>query len=317
MACFKTGLCGEDVLGLKAGNGMVEVDSIGNLTLRPFINRKLKELVMTSLKISVWRKLKEAEIQNLKESCLGEFGGNCKDADEVRLCSICYLKSDIRELADLFGRRFDHKLEYSYFRKMETVLLGLFKKMTPSPILLLMVDQLEQILLITGLNALRHSINIHCRGLHLGTAAKLDHILNMCEAILPKDVLKECAEFGDIHVSNTTLWNDEKDDLPDFNRSHLLHSESTMSIGFGVNVLQKRGWSGVDMTGFKVTEKDNKKRIRVIKFNDVLNTKFDKPLFDCERGTYDLSNVTWETFEDLKYPLIPSQLKKVMKVHIR
>ena len=71
--------------GLKAGNGMVEADSIGNLTLRPFINRKLKELVMTSLKISVWRKLKEAEIQNLKESCLGEFGGNCKDADEISL----------------------------------------------------------------------------------------------------------------------------------------------------------------------------------------------------------------------------------------
>ena len=68
------------------------------LALKPY---PYSDLVNTYLEISVMKKLKEFQIQGLKESCRTAYGGIC-ETSSLDMCSYCALKEDIRNLTAHF-----------------------------------------------------------------------------------------------------------------------------------------------------------------------------------------------------------------------
>ena len=193
-----------------------------------------------------------------------------------------------------------HMNALDYFRRLESKLVQLIRRTVPTRRLLLSIDQIENIILCVGLDLIRIGLNVHTRGIILGVADRLEHLLNMCRSAIEKDVLCECTHFADINESRITAWNDTADDKVDCLRSHMIHVEISMQIGFGVNVTQKRYWNGLNTDGMK-----NHKKLRVIKLNDDLPTQFKAPIFDDSKGTYDLSKVDESDTIGLDKPLLP------------
>ena len=97
-AIFRAGSMEEDQVGTKAVKGLYEAEDVCNTTFRHLMERKIKELMMLSLEITVAKKMKEAEVRDLKERCLTMYGGKCNTGKEARLCQICLIKDDINKI---------------------------------------------------------------------------------------------------------------------------------------------------------------------------------------------------------------------------
>ena len=199
---------------------------------------------------------------------------------------------------------------------METLLLGVLKKMTRSNLLILTVDCIEQIILLVGLELIRSSLNIHLRGLAIGCAPTLDLLLNLVRVSLGDD-FNEGLGATIVKQNTVTAWNDNCIDIPDYDRSHMIHANLLMMSGFGANIGSKKTWNGVNLDGLKITEKEIKKHLRVIKYNDMKPTEYEAPHFDTTNGTYDFNNVNWSFYEDLEKPLIPVKKQAGRKLFIR
>lgn len=199
---------------------------------------------------------------------------------------------------------------------MEMMLLMMLKKMTSSKLLILTVDNIEQIILLVGLELLRNSLNIHLRGLAIGCAPNLDHLLNMVRVTLGDDYTEGLGATVVKH-NLVTAWNDTLVDKPDHERSHMIHVNLQMVCGFGANINTKKMWNGVDLEGLRVTEKETKKHLRVIKYNDVKPTTYEAPQFNTSNGTYNFEGTNWSFYENIEKPLIPADKKKGKKVFIR
>ena len=193
----------------------------------------------------------------------------------------------------------------------------LLKRLAPTKLLLLNMDRIEMIILTVGLELIRQAFNLHMRGIILGSADRLDHLLNMCKAAYLGDVLKEFNEFIDVQKSIITVWNDSEEEKEEFLRSHLVHHEMVVSVGFGLNVHQKRNWNGINLNGIKVTEKEMKRRLRVVIFNDDLETIFAEPIFDTDKGTYNLQGAEKSYTGALDQPLLPIVEEKAKRTLIR
>ena len=183
---------------------------------------------------------------------------------------------------------------------MESKLLALIRRTVPTRRLLLTIDQIENMVLSVGLELIRHGLNVHTRGIFLGTADRLDHLINLIRASIEKDVLLDCSHFADVEKSVVTAWNDRDEEKVDCLRNHLVHVEISMQIGHGVNAVQKRTWNGEDTEGLR-----NTRRMRIIKLNDDLPLKFMEPVFNTDEGTYDLSKALEVNSDELGLPLIP------------
>ena len=173
------------------------------------------------------------------------------------------------------------------------------------------------IILTVGLELTRRAFNLHMRGLIIGSADRLDHLLNMCKAAFLNDALNEFSDFTEVKKSCITVWNDSEDSKSECLRSHLVHHEVTMNIGFGLNVLQKKNWNGVNLDGLKISDKEMKKRLRVVVFNDDLEIKFEEPVFDTEKGTFDLTKVEKTYNGALDKPLLPTTKETSRRTMIR
>ena len=200
---------------------------------------------------------------------------------------------------------------------MEKMLLALLKRMAPTKLLLLSTEKIEMMVLTIGLELIRHAFNVHARGVLLGSADRLDHMLNMCRAAISGDVLTELNGFAETQKNVATVWNDDKEDKKEFLRSHLVHHEMTMKVGMGLNVVQKRNWNGKNLTGLKVTEREMRRRLRVVVFNDDVETIFGEPVFNDEKGTYNLEEANVSHDDALDRPLLPATTEKLKKVIIR
>ena len=190
------------------------------------------------------------------------------------------------------------------------------KKMTASNLLLLTIDNVEQIILLVGLELLRNGLNVHFRGLAIGCAPRLDHMLNMVRIALGDD----CSEGLGVTVikhNTVTAWNDIHVNKPDHERSHMMHANLQMICGFGTNINSKMAWNGIDLEGLKVTEKETKKHLRVIKYNEIKSTVYEAPQFDVSKGTFNFNGVNWSFYENIENPLIPAKAQKPRKVFIR
>ena len=252
----------------------------------------------------------------LREKCLTTYGGKCNMGSF--LCHLCLIKYDVNEISRKFeANTAASETTVGYFRNMDLELIKLCKKLAPTKTLALTVDNFEQMLISCGLELLRQGINTHCRGIHLSSASRLDHLLNATRATLIHDDIGECTSFADVMESNFTAWNDCEVNKPGYLRSHFLHFEATFQIGYGLNVTNKKSWNGRNMDGVRATEKELKKKLRIINFNDELSTKFSPPIFDLDKGTYDKNLIEKADNDDLERPLIPIKTNTSKKVLIR
>ena len=128
-------------------------------------------------------------------------------------------------------------------------------------------------------------------------------------------------EDGGRHVVNgdsrITIWNDRDVYQPKHLRSHMVHGSFDFVVGYGANIHTKRGWNGSNLEGLKTTDKEMKKRLRVINFKEKKPAEngFEMPVFDDINGTYDFKNIKWEYYEEDK-PLIPAKSVAVRKTFI-
>ena len=90
----------------------------------------------------------------------------------------------------------------------------------------------------------------------------------------------------------------------------MVHAKMNFKCGFGANIMTKKQWNGRDLRGLKMTEKEIKKRLRVINMMDEKSTVFELPIFDEENGTYDFEKLSWKILEDANGPLIPAKTIK-------
>ena len=197
------------------------------------------------------------------------------------------------------------------------MLVDILRKMTSWKMILFTVENIEQMVLLCGLELIRVGARIHARGLQLGTAGRLDHLLNLIRTVMKRDVITGCSDFADTTGMKITVWNDEHTTRPDHNRSHLMHFEATFKAGFGQQVLQKRNWNGQDLFGIRQTEKELRKRLRVIRLNDDLETSFDPPVFNKDKGTFNLENLDVLKIQELNQPLIPIKSERNTRTLIR
>ena len=195
------------------------------------------------------------------------------------------------------------------------MLLELLQKLSGTKSLILTVEWIEQMVLVCGLELLRFAINVHCRGVRLSSAGRFDHFMNLCRAAISKDVLIECTSFADTSKSEITAWNDNLTSRANHLRSHLMHYEGNFMVGYGINVFQKKGWNGHSLDGLRTSEKELRKKLRVLTFNDDLKTEFTPPIFNIENGTFDLKVVDDAPLDGLDKPLIP--VKTSMKTLFR
>ena len=200
---------------------------------------------------------------------------------------------------------------------MEKKLLGLLKRMAPTELLLLNTEKIEMMIMTVGLELIRLAFNVHARGIILGSADRLDHLLNMCRAAIASDVLKDLNEFAETQRNVVTVWNDNKKDKKDFLRSHMVHMEVIMKIGMGLNVIQKKNWNGNSMDGVKITEREIKRRLRMVIYNEDVETRFDEPVFNKNEGTFDLEVADDDYCDALNRPLLPMSKDKQRKLIIR
>ena len=204
---------------------------------------------------------------------------------------------------------------------MEEKLLNLLKRMAPTKLLLLNMDRVEMMILTLGLELIRFATNTHFRGIVLGSADRLDHLLNVTKAAIMGDDLEYCSEFAVTTKCTTTVWNDDEEDKKDFLRSHMIHFEMAMSVGYGWNVIQKKSWNGRNFEGLKITEKDMKTRkFRIVIFNEDLETKFESPVFDQAKGTYNpklIGEDQRDKSEALDQPLLPTTKEGRNRIIIR
>lgn len=271
--------------------------------------------MLLAQQISVTKKLKEMEVMELKENCLSTYGGEC--SNDVSLCHLCHIRADVNEVTRKFEINSAKVSHVAYYRNLDDALTKLCKKLASFKTLILTVDNIEQMLIVSGLELLRFSINTHCRGIHLSSAHRLDYLMSVVRAALQHDVINECTSFADTLVSSMTAWNDNKTDCADHLRSHLMHFEATFVVGYGLNVVQKKNWNGHDLEGLRATEKEMKKKLRIINFNDDLNTTFTPPVFNLDHGTYDAKVITDCSNDDLGKPLLPIKMDSLRRVLIR
>ena len=243
-------------------------------------------------------------------------GGNCNKSERAMLCDMCHIMGDAHELRRLFDKRFDSKVDANYFRKLESGLAKLLRKVAKKPLLILVIEDVEQIMLAVCLDLLRMNLNIHIRGISWSACGGLDHILNLIKAALGDDI-----EEGGRHVVNgdsrITIWNDQDVYQPKYLRSHMVHGSFDFVVGYGANIHTKRGWNGQNLDGLKTSEKEMKKRLRVINFKEKkpVVTGFEMPVFDDVNGTYNFQNIEWEYYEEDK-PLIPAKSVAAKKTFI-
>ena len=172
-------------------------------------------------------------------------------------------------------------------------------------------------ILNVGLEMIRRGFNAHTRGILLSSTDGLDHLINMARASLMRDVLKEYIYFADTNKNVITAWNDDAVDKVEVLRSHMLHVETTMTVGHGINVVAKRSWNGYNLEGVKITEKETKRRLRLVKFNDEVEIKFQGPIFDIEKGTYNQEEMDKTKIDALDQPLVPIKRCEAKRVIIK
>ena len=107
LATFRVGPVENDQVGNNAIKGTYEAEDACNLTVKQFIERKVKELIMLSLEIAVTRKIREAEVRDLKERCLSRYGGKCNNGDDHKLCNICLVKDHVTKTTNHFESKGD------------------------------------------------------------------------------------------------------------------------------------------------------------------------------------------------------------------
>ena len=199
------------------------------------------------------------------------------------------------------------------------MLLNVLKRMMSWDLLIFTIDNIEQMILLASLELLRFGAKVHSRGILLSAAGRLDLLLNATRAVLAKDreFDPECSGFADTIDSKITAWNDEEKEKPDFLRSHLMHFEISIKVGYGIQVNQKRNWNGSNLEGIRQTDKEIKKRLRLIKINDEHDTVFRLPVFDTENGTFNLKNKDVLDTENSIQPLVPRGRAYIIKTLIR
>ena len=196
-------------------------------------------------------------------------------------------------------------------------MLKVFRRTSITDLLLLTIDRVENMVLLLGLELLRWAFNVHNRGLVLGSADRLDHFINVCKANTQRDALPECGKFADVMNYKTSVWNDDETGRQECLRDHLIHFEITMKVGQGINVYQKRTWNGVNMDGLKITDRVNKRRLRLIKCNEDCTLEFTKPVFNQEDGTFNRAQAAAMSQRKINQPLLPIETKGVKRIFIK
>ena len=196
-------------------------------------------------------------------------------------------------------------------------MLKVFRRTSIADLLFLTINKVENMVLLMGLELLRWAFNLHNRGLVLGSADRLDHLINVCRANTQRDALYECGKFADVISSRTTVWNDDETDRQACLRDHLIHFEINMKVGLGLNVFQKRIWNGTDMEGLKNTERESKRRLRLIKCNEDCDLEFSKPVFNQEDGTFNRAQAVSNSKPIMGRPLLPIETNGSKRIFIK
>ena len=264
---------------------------------------------MLTSEITVMKRLRENEVTDIKDKCKAWFGGDCKAYESLEICGLCLIKRDANELRRLFAKRYDAKMELNYFTRLEKDLVSLLKRMALTKWLMLTQDEIELVILSVGMELIRYSLNLHLRGLGWGNSGRFEHLVNMVRANLNPDDT-DGSGMAVVDDWKITVWNDKQESIPDYCRSHMVHAKMNFKCGFGANIMTKKQWNGRDLRGLKMTEKEIKKRLRVINMMDEKNTVFELPIFDEENGTYDFEKLSWKILEDANGPLIPAKTIK-------
>ena len=85
--------------------------------------------------------------------------------------------------------------------------MRILKRMTSWELVIYSIDNIEQMILLCGLELLRFGARTHSRGILLGTAGRLDHMLSLVRAVLVKganDTELDCADFADTTKTKVT-----------------------------------------------------------------------------------------------------------------
>ena len=124
MVTCKAGLADSDTVGMNAVKGVFEAEDACNLTMKPFVEMKIKgkasqnrmiseckiisDLMELVVEIMVLKRQKENEVMELKENCAMTYEGDC---GAKAYCMICLINDDVKDITRIFESR-EEKMDY-------------------------------------------------------------------------------------------------------------------------------------------------------------------------------------------------------------
>ena len=243
------------------------------------------------------------EILELKDSCrFGATGVACEDN-----CGLCSIREKMSELNTLYIKR--HELgrlgQKTFFRTLICVL----SDKTVDGKVLAGFDNVENVILFVALEQLREALAMHIRGCKLSFAPNLEILLSFYKRCLTCFKPKEVTRFMDSCNNQTSVFNDNKLELMDFERKHMLHCFCDFTVGFviGNHSIIKRGWNGKEeeTTEILLKQESIKRKLKHTAFHEEEEIEFTPPVFDTKNKVFFYAEKDDKVKEDIKIPLTP------------
>ena len=244
------------------------------------------------------------EILELKDACrFGATGVSC-EMD----CGLCVARDKVNELNSLYIKR--HELGNLGQRKFFRTLISVLSERGINGKVLAGFDNIENVILFVALEQLREALALHIRGCKLSFAPNLEILLSFYKGCLGCFKPKEVTRFMDTNTNQTSVFNDHKTTLMDFERKHMLHCYVDFTAGFiiGNHSIIKRGWNGKEEETAEILLKQDsiKRKLKHTTFHEEMDIEFTLPVFDPLEKIFFCVEREEKAAEDIRTPLIPT-----------
>ena len=243
------------------------------------------------------------DVLEIKERCkFYLFGAKCEDN-----CGLCSSRENMRIVTDAYIRR--QNLTMNNKKKMFNSFLEILTDKKVNGKVLGGLENIDQVFLYIALDQLRMAIAWHIRGTKLSSAPKLELLLTLYKECVHDLKNNDAYKFLNVRQRQISVYNDNKTELDEVDRQHLIHGEITFTAGFHIGHINwaRRGWSNDNSLDILAKAESIKRKVRHTVFNTEYQLEFTPPEFDNENRTFTDSYLTNIDVNNTNKPLAPTK----------
>ena len=241
------------------------------------------------------------DVLEIKERCkFYLFGAKCEND-----CGLCSSRESMRIVTDAYIKR--QNLTVNAKKKMFNSFLEILTDKKVNGKVLGGLENIDQVFLYIALDQLRMAIAWHIRGTKLSTAPKLELLLTLYKECVHDLKDKDAYKFLNVRQRQISVYNDNKTELDETDRQHLVHGEVTFTAGFHIGHINwaRRGWGCDNSLEILAKTESVKRKVRHTVFNTEFDLEFAPPEFDIINKTFTDSYLNNNDVTTTNKPLAP------------